>query len=559
MSGEAATRLLASLYPWQVTATEALERAVAFLDWDHDPERIVRAGYGAGGLIAAVGAGATAATSTYRIAATLCTVTCTLLVVHAIHTYPRVKARAIRTRSLGAAPNLVARIVMRMRLSPSPERAAAFAARTGHGRLAASLRRHHRRTRHTEQSGLATLEDTWGEWFPSLGRALELVRAAQSVPKDRREGVLDRALTTVLEGTSERMQSFAATARGPVTALYAFGVLLPTAVVALVPAAATAGLGVSLWTVSVLYGVVIPGGIAAVSVRLVARRPVAFPPPALDSVRGSVTDRPYASLLAGGLSAGVAWRGGTAVGTAPMGAVAAAGVGCGVALTVWLRPVVQAHDRIEAAERALPEALSLIGRQVAEGVPVERAVRDVAAALDGPLGELLGDAIRRQRQLGDPTSETLLDTRQLPSVRIAGGLRAVVLAATEGPPAGDAVLSLADHMDELETIEREARHQLAYVCRTLHSTGAVFAPLVAGTTVALSEEVETGALASAELAGLEAVVGWYVLALAVILPTLATGLTRGLDRGLVGYRVGRSLTAATTVFLCSYLLGGAIV
>ena len=60
------------------------------------------------------------------------------------------------------------------------------------------------------------------------------------------------------------------------------------------------------------------------------------------------------------------------------------------------------------------------------------------------------------------------------------------IAAREGRPAGRAVVDTAEQLSELRTLEREARRELTSITRTLANTGAVFAPLVAGATVALA-------------------------------------------------------------------------
>jgi hypothetical protein len=131
------------------------------------------------------------------------------------------------------------------------------------------------------------------------------------------------------------------------------------------------------------------------------------------------------------------------------------------------------------------------------------------------------------------------------------------LAAKEGRPAGSGLLSLAEHVADLQTIEREARHSLAHVCRTLQTTGMLFAPLIAGATVSLAEGIGGGAFRAGggqSLTWLGGPVGIYVLVLAVFLTGLSVGLTRGFDRALVGYRAGQALLCATLTYLGSYVL-----
>jgi hypothetical protein len=182
------------------------------------------------------------------------------------------------------------------------------------------------------------------------------------------------------------------------------------------------------------------------------------------------------------------------------------------------------------------------------------------------MGDVLADGVRQQRQLHVGVHEAflgrhgVLDT--VPSPRVRGSVALLSLAADEGRPAGTALLALAEHVDDLQRIEREARQQLVSVCRTLTNTATVFGPMVAGATVALAGGISGDAV----LAGGGTSFGWlggpvgvYVLLLAVVLTVLSVGLVRGFDRALVGYRVGRALVSATAIYLCSYLLVGTIV
>lgn len=557
---------LARLYPWSVESSDTLDEAIRFLDWDVQPAAIVRAGYG-GGMFVAVALTCLLffVTAAVRLSSLLVVSIATLSTVHGIHTIPTVCARARKTSALGAAPDLVSRAVLRMRLSPAPERAASFAAQSGNGALADSLAAHIRQTQHSAQSGLAAFGDAWADSFPALRRAFALVTVAGRTPESDRDRLLDRALTVVLDGTAEQMQSFAAQIRAPVTALYAFGVLLPTALVALLPAAGVAGIGVTPVAVVTVYNLVLPAILVVTSLWLLANRPVAFPPPNVTATHPDVPDRTRHAVLAGFGAGAICWFLTARVFPwwgPPIGAV---GIGAGFGLVVATRPVISVYEQIRQVEAMLPDALELLGRRVANGRAVESAVDRVAGELDGPMGELLAAGAKQQRQLQIGVDEAFLGEygvlRSIPSPRVRGSFALLGLAAREGRPAGTALLSLAEHVEELQDIERESRHSLAHVCRTLRSTGMVFGPLVAGATVALAGGISGDtALPGGEqtLSWIGGPVGAYVLLLAVLLTALSTGLTRGFDRSLVSYRVGRALISATSAYLCSYLLVGAV-
>ncbi len=558
---------LASLYPGAVDPSADLALALDFLGRPVEPAVVIRAGYvigtAVGGVLAVL---SLFVPPLFRLPAMLAALSVGLLATHTVHTAPKLVATAIRTRALGTAPDLMARVVLSMRLSPTPERAAAFTARTGDGRLTESLGKHIRQTRHTAEAGLSAFGDRWADLFPSLRRGLSLVSAAGAAPARDRDRLLDRALSVVMEGISDQMQAFGARVRTPVTALYAFGVLLPTALVALLPAAGAAGVMVTPLSVVLLYNLILPGLLVAAGIWLLARRPVAFPPPTVRRDHPDVQDRRFVALVVGVSAAISAAIVATAVVPSWGPPITAIGVGTGVALWMWYRSIVSVYDRIGAVEESLPDALRLIGRRVANGRAVETAIEQAASELDGEVASVLAAGSTRQRQLQVGVYEAFLGRHgaltRIPSPRVRGSFALLALAAREGRPAGAALLSLAEHVEDLQQIEQAARHSLAHVCRTLQSTGTFFAPLVAGSTVALAEGIG-GETALGEgtqsLAWLGGPVGLYVLFLAVFLTALSTALTRGLDRALVGYRAGRALTVATITYCGSYLLVGSVV
>jgi len=556
-------RQLARFYPRRVEGSEDLERSLAFLGWEVSSSVVTRAGYAAGIIVGCLGlVGTSVSPPQFGTVAVLSTLALACGVAYAVGRFPALYEAARRTRALGAAPDLVARVVLSMRLEPVPERAASFGASSGEGPLAASLASHVRQSRHTTGAALSSFADEWASLFPSLRRSVALVLAAGAAPAHDRGRMLDRALSVVLSGARDRMAAFAAEIRGPATALYAFGVLLPVALVALLPAAGVAGLAVTPVSVAVLYGIVLPATVCAGAVWLLVRRPVAFPPPTVPRDHPDVTDRPGVAVVVAVALAVAGWfvAGRFFPSWAPP--VASGGLGVGSFLWVRSRPVIAVYERTRRAESQLPDALELVGRRVANGRAVETALARAAAELDGPMGGALGAAVRQQRQLQVGVREAFLGQYgvlwRVPSPRVRGSMALVALAAHEGRPAGTALLALAGHVEHLREIEDEARNSLAYVCRTFASTGAVFAPMVAGATVAMAGTFGGHQFpgASASFPWLGGLVGWYVLTLAILLPALATGLRRGLDRTLLCQAVGRALVSATCVYLLAFRLTG---
>ncbi|MDB9249322.1 type II secretion system protein [Halorubrum ezzemoulense] len=583
------------------TASKELRRAVAFLGWGVSAERVVAIGYRAGVVVGAVVAAA-AALAAGAVVAAPAGLAAAVGGVHAVHRAPVWLASLRRTRALGAAPGLVGRLVLRMRLDPSTERAVRFAGRTGEGPLAAALSRHERGCADGPTSGLRAFAREWTPWFPAIDRAAALVRTAATAPPERRRRCLDRALDATLSGTTDRLASFVGSVRGPVSALYAFGVLLPLALIALLPAGAAAGVAVGSGLVAGLYLIALPGGLVAASAWLLSRRPVAFPPPQIGGDHPDVPDRRGHALVVG-CALGAAAAAVAARVVAPWAwPVAGVGVGVGSALFVLARPRRAVLSEVRGVEQGLPDAMTVIGGDVAEGVAVETAVANAGERLDGATGEVFERAGRRSDTLRVGVREAFLGqggpAADVPSSRVRGAIALLSVAAREGRPAGDVLLELADQLESLRELERDARRQLATVTGTLSNTAAVFAPLVGGATVALAtgiDAADVGSLGAGAAAGADAlgggglgaesgvaaggsgaasdgartggtaalsvpvlgrIVGTYVLLLAALLTGLATGLERGFDRTLVAYRVGIALPTATATFLVAFAGAG---
>lgn len=574
------------LWPRSPEPGEELVRAVEFLDWSMSATTVVSAGYGVALVAGAVAvfAGVAIPLPTPGMVPVFPLVA-GLGAVHAVHRFPVALATLRRTRALGDAPGIVARAVLQMRIEPTVESAAAFAARTGEGPLASSLEAHVRGAAGAPDAGLASFGEHWSEWFPELRRATALVEAAANAPPGERGRTLDRAADAVLSGTAERMESFASDVRGPATALYAFGVLLPMALVALLPAAGVAGVPVSLPVVVVVYDVLLPLVVTGAGGWLLLRRPVAFPPARVPGDHPERYSSPAVPMLAGFVAGTVSFVAGSLLLPGWIRPLLAAGVGGGVTLLAAARPVVLVRRRVAAAESNLPDALYLVGRRVSSGTAVEAAIEEAAAELPGETGDVFERAGAVQRELRVGVEAAFLGEcgalTGLPGTRLESAARLLAAAAREGRPAGRAVVDSADHLAELAAIEREARNDLANVTGTLRHTGSVFGPMVGGATVRLAEGMATTAVGATDAdsadagrtaarsvaqgvagidpGGLGLAVGAYVLVLSVLLTGLAVGLEHGLDRALVAYRSGAALASAAVVFAASYVAAGLLI
>lgn len=564
-AGSLAVKAFTTAYPGTAEVPDGYRRACRLLSLPVPAETVLTASYGVGvcgSLLAAVVV--SVVHGPVATAVGLGLLVLSLCVTTAGRYGVPFAAEAKRIRTLGAAPSLVTTLVLGATLWPSAERAAAFAGRVGSGLLAARLDHHRQRAAGTPRSGLGTFGAAWSARFPALERAVGLVENATTAPAQERPEVLERARRCVLEGTRDEMAAFAASLRGPATGLYAFGVLLPLAMASLLPAAAAAGVPVTAPTLTVVYGVALPTALLVACCWLLGRRPVAFPTTTVPRSHPDVPATALPSVAAGIVTAAGGWLlAGVVVAewAAPLGAL---GAGVGSALVVYYRPVTEVRDYATAVEAGLPDALSAVGRRLDRGQSVEAALVEAVDETPTPTSAVLESAVANQDCLGTSVEGAFLGPggalADVPSTRTRQVARLLDTAATIGPPAGESVATMGEHLDALRAIERETRRDLSQITETLSNTAALFGPLVGGATVALAGSMGGGEqFSTVSSALLGPVVGWYVLVLAVLLTGLSTGLHRGLDRALVGYRAGLALLSATATFLVAVVATGLLV
>jgi hypothetical protein len=467
-----------------------------------------------------------------------------------------------RRRAVGTAPDLVAFAILQLTLTPSLERAADFATDAVEGRLSRSLRAHRLATVSGERAFRAFATE-WASLDRSLKRAVTLMAVAVDAPPDRREETLEAALDAVLEGARERVVEFSTAIRGPAMGIYAFGVMLPLALVGLLPVLASAGGGVSTIALGIVYDLLIPIGLAGSGLWLWGRRP-AVTDAAFDT--GLLTHaRPRDALVAGSGAAVLAVLGSRLLAPSWSTPIVGVGTGVGTALFVALQPVLEAEQRLDRLEDRLPDALSIVGQRLGEGEPIETTIAAVADRFDGPLGDLFERARTRQRQSGEPMSVVFLGESGLltavPSQRVRAGVGLAMTAGEYGAPGGETLHAVGSYLDELLGVERAARRELSQTTSTLRQTAVVFAPAIAGVTVALATGMKAveGTANALDVAALGQVIGVYVLLLGAVLPSLSVVLARGFDPVRMGYQSGIALSVAAVVYPLAFVAARSLV
>ncbi|MEM3085880.1 MAG: hypothetical protein QXO51_07410 [Halobacteria archaeon] len=501
--------------------------------------------------------------------------------------HPKRLARLQALRSLGDVPEITAYMVMALRLVPSLETAVRFAAESSDRSLARELRKAlwdvGLRVHSTVEEGLAALGDRFGRKSESFRRALHLLRASTAEGDEaQRVMALNRALEVVLDGTRGLMEEMAERLRQPAMILFSVFVMIPLALVAMLPAAGVVGFRPGPAEVALLYLVLFPLATLLYSERTLRMRPFAHAPAPLPEDHPDLRSAPGARRsLAEGAFAGAA-GGATALlllpaAGLPPSAALLPGVAAGALLfsVRWALPRRRLRERIRGMEGELPDALLLLGRRIGEGRPPEEALQFASRTLEGgELAAALGDASGRLLASRTGLEGALLGPAgalgRVPSARVKALFRLFAVCVGKSPEAaGAAITRLADHLRELGGVEERMRRALAEVTSTMRTTSGVFAPLIGGVTVALSDTVGSILVRASTAAGLleegppalaaspltfdflAPAAGLYLFALAALLVRFEGAVEEGSSREIFAHALGPRWALVAGVYLAT--------
>jgi len=535
-----------------------------------------------------------------------------LTALQLISEYPKTKAKHMKIHSLGDIPEVLSYIVMYLKLIPNLENAFRFAARESKTSLGKDLRKLmwdlEARIHKSIDDAITFFAESWGKWSDYLKRALHLVRSSVH---ERNEGerivTLDRSLDVVLEGTKSTMIDFASKLHQPTLVIYSIGVMIPLALIAMLPAASMVGLRLSILHIFLIYDVILPLLLFLYIRNVLMSRPATFNPPVIPRHHPSLEKinkraNAFTASLTGIVIAipGVVFlllpifplRGGIFdffVKPASEGGINAYfpvtlfilwGIAAGISL-YCIRTYTaykKVRDEIREMEKEFADSLYVLGKRIMEGKPAEEAFMYASKTLEGSkMGEVFGRTGYNLLSMRMNTEDALFD-RKFGSLKhvYSDRIRAIMRLFVEGVKksyvaAGVAIVKIADHLKQLQEVEKGIKNALGVLTSTLRTTATIFAPMIAGVTLGitklittvlsninfevLSEQMEKTTF-GIELYSIDKVspeifvlvIGIYIIQLVFLMIRFANGIDEGDDRIQYMYSLGTSLPSAVAFF-----------
>ncbi|MDD4307813.1 MAG: hypothetical protein PHU53_03285 [Thermoplasmata archaeon] len=513
-----------------------------------------------------------------------CAISVPLSVFMLLVNYPERLARSLEMEAFGAAPEVVNYMVMSMELSPSIDRAVLFAAENAAGTMSDELKTLVWKVKARE---FATTDEALQSYAGELEAVNEDLRSAiyniLSATKERdhdkaRSG-LRRASDTVLTGTRQRVEGFAASLGTPATVLFSLGILLPMIIGSMLPMISMGGFQMApgdepqaaeswapMFVLSVLLmNVVFPAIAIVYAISILARRPgisgSAQPPKETSGAVGAV--------LIISLFTALAFVCGTTISFWGLEwAIASLVMLFGIATGLWfgLRQTSDA-DRSKEAEKLesqMPDMLFQLGSRLGEGIALERALEDVSGTMEkSEMGDFLAGVLAAMRRSGMGLSDLLFNPEsgmmaKHPSRKLGAALRLTVEAAAKDPEAaGGILIALSNHMRDLANADREMRLKLRSTIDSMKNTAILFAPVIMGVTVGLYALLsqtfgEMNGAATMPAPYFIMVMGVYLLSTVATIMYFCSGIEHG--RGRWKRDTAVALPVAAAIF-CATSLG----
>lgn len=532
--------------------------------------------------------------------------------------YPKIHAKFLRIHTLGDIPEIQSYIVMSMKLVPNMERAIIFAADNSLRPLAKDLKKLiwdiHIRVYSNIDEALIEFADQWGKNSEYFKRSLHLVKSSNSEPDEaQRIMTLNKSLDIVLEGTKTLMDAFAAKLKTPTYVLYSIFILIPLALVALIPAVSIVGVRMDTATLVIIYDIGLPLFTLLYSEYILLQRPATFSPPnisaghpELSNIASTRKNIIIVTLIVGAATGSSGYilldfynplniisteaMGGLVLPTFPIvwAITAMIAIYC---LGVYT-PYKKIRDDIKQIENEFADTMFILGRRISEGRSAEEAFVHTSETMKGSkIGEAFADIAKNLSSMrttlhGAIFNEEYGAFKDIYSDRVHTIMKLLTQSVHRShEAAGMAIIKIADHLKELQDVETNIRRSLYDVTSTMGSTAIIFAPLIAGVTLALSEVIQkillniskesrnlpdeynigdfmkeagTGMTQSVSPDIFLLVVGIYMILLVIILTRFAGGIEYGDDRPQFMYDLGQRLPVSIMVFTVTTIVSRVI-
>jgi len=449
--------------------------------------------------------------------------------------YPNQKALKWRIEAGNQMVLCILYVVMYMRHTSNLEHAVKFAAQHIKDPLSSDLKKVFWNIEtgrfNTVQESLDFYLEKWRKHNIDFVTSFHLIESSLYEPSEqRRLEVLERALTTILDGTQEKMMHYAQDLKGPVTTLYMLGIILPVLGMIMLPLVG-GFIGIKWYWIALFYNVMLPIFVYYMGNQLMIKRPngegesfsideelfeeykyikignalispaviiapiflivllIGFSPIIIHAID------PNNFLLNNDLIFG--YRDGNG----PFGLVAmllslivplSLAIGLGTYYKIRSNKLMKIRKDTKDLEREFSGSLFQLGNRIEDGLPVELAFSKVAENLRGTMsGQFFAMVSNNLRSMGMGLKEAIFNLKRgailaFPSRVISSSMEVLLESSEKGPKiASHALMAISNYMVAIHKVNERLKDLLADVISSIKSQINFLTPLIAGIVVGI--------------------------------------------------------------------------
>jgi len=414
------------------------------------------------------------------------------------------------------------------------------------------------------------------------------------------------------------MNKFANSLHQPAMVIYSIGIMIPLALVAMLPAAGLVGMKITIFQVFLLYDLILPSFIFVYTRKILLRRPATFNPPNIpidhpDLIKINKKRRFFSSVALGFFTAlpGIFFvmlplfysKGSSNFFLNFI--ISPNGLNSYLPVTLFIiwgitvasssyclsvyRPYKLIREDIKQIETEFSDALYILGKRISEEKSPEESFLYAADTMQGSkISEVFRKTGYNLTAMHSNLKDAMFNSeygslKYVYSDRVKAIMRLFVEGIQKSQKAVSvSIIRIADHLKELQSVEKKIKDMLFTLTSTLRSTVAIFAPLIGGVTLAITKLISNilGGLSgkittnefSNSVSGFSSVsdsftlenirseyfvlvIGIYILELIFLLVRFTNGIDDGDDKAMYMYSLGKIMPVSIFVFSATVIIG----
>ncbi len=398
--------------------------------------------------------------------------------------------------------------------------------------------------------------ETWRKWNMEFIESMHLIESSlYEGSEERRLNSLDKALSTILDETYEKMLHYAHNLKSPITVLHMIGIIMPILGLVILPLMINFVEGIRWYHIAMLYNIVLPIIVFYMGKVILSKRPTGYGKadiseenPQFKKYKNIIFNfggkeikiKPlFVALILGIILFGIGisplllhkvvpenkdinigkfsllgyrcpkdLSGCTKeqmIGPYGLGAAVlslfvtlAFGIGFGYYFKLRSQNVIKIREKAKKLEEEIANSIFQLGNRIGDGIPVEIAFGKVAEIMEGSYsGKFFMTVSSNIRKMGMGVEQAIFDPKygalaQYPSSVIESTMKVLVESARKGPSvASQALINVSRYIKEIHKVDERLKDLMSDIISSMKSQISFLTPIIAGIVIGITSMITT--------------------------------------------------------------------